>query len=148
MNGKKNSWEGLVLVPFVDQHALLRAVETIPTTLLTKEDLARNDFGNSYVYQFDSTLSLVVPSPVPFFETLTQVARLVEQYFALFPKRKTSLFSSEKVLMPLSLKGWKGFRLHPTALLVGQTSSRISIDIAYLGTAQSLWNTHSLLSSF
>jgi 5'-3' exonuclease len=45
MTGKKNPWEGIVLVPFIDQARLLAACSTINESSLTLLEKERNKLG-------------------------------------------------------------------------------------------------------
>jgi len=66
MNGKKNSWEGVVLVPFIDEKALLAASESIDPARLTPEERARNEFGHHYLFRFNPKVTIdVYPSSIP-----------------------------------------------------------------------------------
>mmetsp|Transcript_12485 Transcript_12485/g.25378 ORF Transcript_12485/g.25378 Transcript_12485/m.25378 type:complete len:1416 (-) Transcript_12485:3255-7502(-) len=49
MNGKKYEWESIVLLPFVDEDLLLRAVAELGTNELTSEEQARNQPTSSLV---------------------------------------------------------------------------------------------------
>ncbi|VDO33176.1 unnamed protein product [Haemonchus placei] len=58
LNGKKNDWEAVVLIPFIDEKRLLSAMESkIP--LLTQEEKLRNTPGNILLY---CSLELLPPS--------------------------------------------------------------------------------------
>ncbi|KAG2447716.1 hypothetical protein HYH02_007176 [Chlamydomonas schloesseri] len=52
MEGKRADWEGVVLVPFVDEARLLKAVASIRSTLLSAEEQARNKMGSIQIFQF------------------------------------------------------------------------------------------------
>ncbi|KAJ8099407.1 XRN 5'-3' exonuclease N-terminus-domain-containing protein [Lipomyces tetrasporus] len=49
MNGKKMSWQGVALLPFIDEIRLLKAVRE-RYNLLTQEELGRNMHGHEVVY--------------------------------------------------------------------------------------------------
>ncbi|KAK9457117.1 exoribonuclease 2 [Dipodascopsis uninucleata] len=49
MNGKKMSWQGIALLPFIDEKRLLSAVQE-KYNLLTEEEQSRNMHGNDVVY--------------------------------------------------------------------------------------------------
>ncbi|KAL1116455.1 hypothetical protein AAG570_004928 [Ranatra chinensis] len=53
MNGKKQEWEGIVLIPFIDQDSLLKAMEPCYTDF-TEEERIRNTHGPMYIYQYTS----------------------------------------------------------------------------------------------
>lgn len=63
LEGKKNDWEGVVLIPFIDEKALLQAMAP-KEKHLSKEDLQRNTHGKALVYTYDPsfTTSLVPPN--------------------------------------------------------------------------------------
>lgn len=63
MNGKRNEWEAVVLLPFVDETRLLRAIESIPLNSLTSEEKQRNKHGSSFVYRYCLTWSQQHVSP-------------------------------------------------------------------------------------
>lgn len=66
MTGKKNPWEGVVLVPFIDQKRLVEACDGVDTALLTPEERARNGFDAASLIQSDPSLApQVLPSPAP-----------------------------------------------------------------------------------
>src|SRR4051794_30657394 len=76
MNGKKNDWEGIVLVPFIDQNALVAAAASIPNSQLSKEEFSRNQFGSAYIYQYHKDHTCTVRSPLQsLFQDLTHCAR-------------------------------------------------------------------------
>ena len=51
MNGKRNIWEGIVLLPFIDQKTLLKEVENSrKKTKLSDEECIRNSFGKDIVF--------------------------------------------------------------------------------------------------
>ena len=67
MNGKKNAWEGIALIPFIDELKLLEAINAVATHKLTKEQLQRNiRFGNEYLFEYDeNNRDLVKPQYLP-----------------------------------------------------------------------------------
>lgn len=56
-NGKKNAWEAVVLIPFIDEKRLLKAVHDIEATSITAEELKRNKLGK-YCTRLSPSLSL------------------------------------------------------------------------------------------
>lgn len=49
LNGKKYAWQGVALLPFVDERRLLKALETV-YPLLTEEEKRRNQRGDDRLY--------------------------------------------------------------------------------------------------
>lgn len=48
LNGKRFNWQGVVLLPFIDEYRLNAALKPVQK-LLTEEEVKRNSFGHSYV---------------------------------------------------------------------------------------------------
>lgn len=63
MNGKRNDWEAVVLLPFVDEERLLAAIRSVPASVLSDEEKQRNLLGPSLVYKRSHTAVEVVISP-------------------------------------------------------------------------------------
>eukprot|EP00190_Bangiopsis_sp_CCMP1999_P001137 CAMPEP_0198735810 /NCGR_PEP_ID=MMETSP1475-20131203/61887_1 /TAXON_ID= ORGANISM="Unidentified sp., Strain CCMP1999" /NCGR_SAMPLE_ID=MMETSP1475 /ASSEMBLY_ACC=CAM_ASM_001111 /LENGTH=649 /DNA_ID=CAMNT_0044499531 /DNA_START=328 /DNA_END=2277 /DNA_ORIENTATION=- len=53
-NGKKNAWEAVVLIPFIDEKKLLAAVRQINPAEISVEELKRNKLGKERVFAADS----------------------------------------------------------------------------------------------
>lgn len=60
-NGKKQDWEAVVKIPFIDEKRLLTAMATVEH-LLTPEEKARNSFGVSLKFSYDPELEFEYPS--------------------------------------------------------------------------------------
>eukprot|EP00934_Nitzschia_sp_Nitz4_P004528 Nitzschia sp. Nitz4//scaffold127_size64804//2701//7868//NITZ4_006172-RA/size64804-processed-gene-0.12-mRNA-1//1//CDS//3329534738//4518//frame0 len=64
MNGKKNPWEGVNLLPFIEINRLLKAIqEHCPDGNLTPTEKVRNTMGDTYCYWYDETCNRTVPAP-------------------------------------------------------------------------------------
>lgn len=64
MNGKRNPWEGVNLLPFIDVKLLKETIASqCPDSALTVNERKRNTRGNVLLYTFDSTAHENVPSP-------------------------------------------------------------------------------------
>ncbi|CAN6599240.1 5'-3' exoribonuclease 1 [Trichomonascus vanleenenianus] len=63
-NGKKNDWEAVVKIPFVDEKRLLAAMET-RKNLLTPEEIRRNQFSNEIQFVFNPQVDKLYPSSLP-----------------------------------------------------------------------------------
>jgi 5'-3' exoribonuclease 1 len=71
MNGKKQDWEAIVKIPFIEEKRLLDAMKNREQRL-TKEEAAMTRFGTSYKFVYDKELAKkdpedlpVYPSPLP-----------------------------------------------------------------------------------
>jgi len=66
MNGKRNPWEGVNLLPFIDERRLVEAVQThCPEEKLTQAEKDRNSFGHELVFALDLSNMGVVKSTFP-----------------------------------------------------------------------------------
>lgn len=61
--GTKNEWEGVTLLPFMDQKIITDASESIPLAALSPEEIRCNTFGNAYTYKYDPNITATVVSP-------------------------------------------------------------------------------------
>ncbi|KAF9926111.1 5'-3' exoribonuclease 1 [Linnemannia zychae] len=64
MNGKKQDWEAIVKIPFIDQDRLLAAMNT-KEHLLSAEEVERNQTGESAMFSRDESLTFNYPSSLP-----------------------------------------------------------------------------------
>lgn len=100
LNGKKQDWEAVVKIPFLDQNRLLKAMagERIKTCVhnekftdieiserdhrLTPEERLRNSFGDSTRFTFDPQLDYLYESSIPgFFPALAHCKCKVEAFY-------------------------------------------------------------------
>jgi len=69
MNGKKNPWEGVTLIPFLPEIAMRSAVATFcPDSAMTPDERARNSFGEDIEIQYQPQAvpgARPVPSTLP-----------------------------------------------------------------------------------
>ncbi|KAG0232651.1 5'-3' exoribonuclease 1 [Actinomortierella wolfii] len=79
MNGKKQDWEAIVKIPFIDQDRLLEAMKT-KEHLLTPEEVERNRFGESTVFSRDESLDFDYQSPLPDFPDIKSCKCKVEVF--------------------------------------------------------------------
>lgn len=63
--GKRNEWEGVVLVPFIDEARLLQAVASVDVSSLSKAELDRNEMGFSWEFVYEATHAEEYPSSLP-----------------------------------------------------------------------------------
>ena len=67
LNGKRQDWEAVVKIPFIDEKRLLDAMKTYEHRL-SKEEKKRAKFGDSFKFVFDASLATkesVYPSSLP-----------------------------------------------------------------------------------
>ena len=63
MEGKKNSWEGVNLLEFIDVQLLKDTIDHhCPDTMLTADERSRNTFGNVFIFTYDGTVMDTIPS--------------------------------------------------------------------------------------
>lgn len=66
MNGKRNPWEGVNILPFIDGKLLKDTIaEQCPPEKLSETERKRNKLGVNYVFTFDLTCTDTVPSVMP-----------------------------------------------------------------------------------
>ena len=61
MNGKKQEWEAVVKIPFIEERRLLSAMAP-KDALLSEEERVRNDFGVSLKFVYSADVDYVYPS--------------------------------------------------------------------------------------
>ena len=69
LNGKKNSWEAVVKIPFIDEVALLEAVQR-KYALLSEEERKRNAFGPAVTFEYTPQRTCLLPAPSASFPAL------------------------------------------------------------------------------
>ncbi|KAF7403530.1 hypothetical protein HZH68_006324 [Vespula germanica] len=74
LNGKKQDWEAIVLIPFIDEKILMKAMEPYYTKL-TVEEHERNKHGPMYMYSYDKEIVGLCHTPrnLPVIENHAQV---------------------------------------------------------------------------
>lgn len=63
LNGKKNDWEAVVKIPFIDEVRLLEAMKT-KSHMLSNDEKRRNSYGNAWIFSYDASLDYQYPSIV------------------------------------------------------------------------------------
>ncbi|KAA0162069.1 hypothetical protein FNF31_03480 [Cafeteria roenbergensis] len=65
MDGKKNPWEGVTIIPFIREQRMLKAIADLaPDSTLTPDELKRNSYGKPYDIVRDVTATETLPSPL------------------------------------------------------------------------------------
>jgi len=82
MNGKKQDWEAVVKIPFIDEERLLAAMAT-REYLLTDDEKSRNGFGVSLKFAYDKDKSFVYQSSLPGYFPDIDNCHCVENIFEL-----------------------------------------------------------------
>ena len=73
MNGKRNSWEGIALIPFIEERRLLDAVGKLDhSRLSTMEKLRNVRVGDEYIYEHDPHNKDSYPAPLPGFAPIQE----------------------------------------------------------------------------
>lgn len=70
MNGKRNPWEAVVIIPFINEDRLLAAIGTLDQSTLTAQEKLRNSLGNDTVYSYDEGSMDSYPSTMPHFPNI------------------------------------------------------------------------------
>lgn len=80
LNGKKQDWEAVVKIPFIDEERLLPAMKSREHRL-TAEEVRRNSFGTSYQFKYNPGKPTVYPSSLPgFFPALHHCTCTMEPF--------------------------------------------------------------------
>lgn len=80
LNGKKQDWEAIVKIPFIDEKRLLKTMAT-RAHRLSSEEVKRNAFGDSWRFTFDGAADETYPSSLPgFFPDLLHCRCKVEPF--------------------------------------------------------------------
>jgi 5'-3' exoribonuclease 1 len=63
--GTRYDWEGVVLLPFIDEERLRHAASTIDHSKLTAAERERNVFGHSLIFAYDPSITFEYKSSLP-----------------------------------------------------------------------------------
>ena len=87
MNGKRNPWEGVTLIPFIKERDMMAALAShCPDSALSPEELRRNAFGVDYIYRHDPSAADTLASPnAAVFPDLTQCCSRQEVFHTPLP---------------------------------------------------------------
>ena len=108
MNGKKNPWEGVNLLPFIDIKLLKDTIEkNCPPSALTQAERDRNRKGNIYLYEYDMTCNDTVPSPNKSIGLVDIVH--CHSRMTIFPEYESKLESFKPELIPGTKIPYPGF---------------------------------------
>lgn len=80
MNGKKNSWEAVVKIPFIEEKRLLAAIRNREGGM-SADERTRNQHGPPKLFRYDPSLDYTYPSSLPgFFPDLRNNRVRIEPY--------------------------------------------------------------------
>jgi 5'-3' exoribonuclease 1 len=82
MNGKKQDWEAVVKIPFIEEKRLLAAMAT-KDNLLSDDENHRNSFGASLKFAYSPDLDYIYPSSMPGYFPDLEHCHCVENIFEL-----------------------------------------------------------------
>ena len=82
MNGKKQEWEAVVKIPFIDEKRLLGAMAA-KDAMLTEIEKKRNDFGVSLKFTYSAEVDFTYPSSLPGVFPDLEHCRCIENIFDL-----------------------------------------------------------------
>ncbi|GAA5932467.1 chromatin-binding exonuclease XRN1 [Sporobolomyces koalae] len=120
LNGKKQDWEAIVKIPFIDEERLLKTMAT-RAPRLTAEENARNSFGDSWSFVYDEKFDETYPTSLPgFFPDLVHNHTRLEAYH--LPTLEGGL-SLVKGLLPGALLGKDAISGFPSLNTISYTAS-------------------------
>ena len=126
LNGKKNSWEAVVKIPFIDENMLVNTLNK-KYCLLTESELRRNRFGDSYTFEYCKTGNggFNWPAPSSSFEPLEEShVKMIKQEIGI-PTRD----QLRKGLTPGALLGLQGPPSFPSLNTLSHSSALQHLDI-------------------
>ena len=128
MNGKRNPWEGVNLLPFIVNNRLIAAMEEFcGDDDMTEDERNRNSFGTDLIYEYDPSASETIPTTLKAaFPDIKCCNSKVEEYF-LPPVPATGL--AQGTLLPgviVPHPGFPSFSILP--LRGGLDHSKIQIN--------------------
>lgn len=63
LNGKRNDWEAVVLLPFVDEERLFAACDSVPNSEISEEERKCNMLGRATLFQYSKSHARTIASP-------------------------------------------------------------------------------------
>lgn len=108
MNGHKNEWEGVGIIPFIDEERLLSQSSKISNDHLNAVEVKRNSRrGNEYIYKYNADSKDEVPSPLPELLPAIHNAMSTEEVYILpnNPVRPDLDLKYDEGLIPIKVIG-------------------------------------------
>lgn len=111
LNGKKQEWEAVVLIPFIDEKRLLNTLQKHDFEL-SPEEKARNVHGPMYVYTYSSTSqgSLDAPLSFPSIGNLMWHEKMIFREEIQVQKDKLILGPSKGAMLNVYFTGFPTFK--------------------------------------
>lgn len=112
LNGKKQEWEAVVLIPFIDEKRLLKSLE-LKDKELTPEEKARNVHGPMYIYEYNKTSQGQLEGPLPTFPSIGNLMCTEKKTFReeiQVPKEKLVLGPSKGAMKNVYFVGFPTFK--------------------------------------
>lgn len=111
LNGKKQDWEAVVLIPFIDEKRLLTTLEKHDVEL-SEAEKARNVHGPMYVYEYAATTQGTLEAPLNFpnIGSLMCSEIFVFRDVVQVPKEKLILGPSKGALLNVYFTGFPTFK--------------------------------------
>ncbi|KAH9129625.1 hypothetical protein LEN26_005544 [Aphanomyces euteiches] len=124
MDGKRNAWEGVNVLPFIDASMLLDAIDTYcPDSQLTDAEKLRNRVGAPYKFTYDLSAMDVVPSSLPGVLEDIPMCHSKKELYRLPPLTNFQCALTEGVQIPLA-----GFPSLYSLQLIGSSLSKIELN--------------------
>ncbi|KAF0685588.1 Aste57867_22556 [Aphanomyces stellatus] len=124
MDGKRNAWEGVNVLPFIDASKLLEAIEMhCPDSHLTEAERMRNRAGCAYKFSYNMSSMETVQSTLPNVLDDIPLCHSTREIYHLPPLTSFRCALTEGVEMPLA-----GFPSLYSLPLVNSALSNIGVD--------------------
>lgn len=126
LNGKKNSWEAVVKIPFIDENLLVSTLNQ-KYCLISESELKRNRFGDSYTFEYCGSQQQHFnwPAPSSSFEPLEESrVKMIKQVIG-----KPSRDELRKGLTPGALFGLEGPPSFPSLKTLPHSSALQHLEI-------------------
>ena len=126
LNGKKNSWEAVVKIPFIDEKLLVKTLNS-KYCLLTETEMRRNRFGDSLTFEYckTGTATFNWPAPSSSFEPLEEShVKMIKQEIG-----KPAREALRKSLVPGTLFGLEGPPSFPSLKTLPHSSALQHLNV-------------------
>ena len=108
MNGKKQEWEAVVKIPFIDENRLLPAMAS-KEHLLSEAERARNEFGVTLKYSYSPDVDYTFPSSMPGLFNDIPHCRCIENIYELPTMDGLEVYTGLTAGVKLGVESLAGF---------------------------------------